>query len=44
LAFFGYNEGKKQKKIKGNYLVKHVPQASASRARFNPAGGMTIEE
>jgi hypothetical protein len=23
---------------------KYVPQASARRARFNPAGGMAIEE
>jgi hypothetical protein len=42
--FFRYKEAKKQKKIKGNYLVKQVPQASANRARFNPTGGMTMEE
>jgi hypothetical protein len=43
--FFWVQRGKKtEKKIKGNYLVKQIPQASASRARFNSAGGMTIEE
>jgi hypothetical protein len=30
--------------FKRNYLVNQVPQASASRARFNPAGGMAMEE
>jgi hypothetical protein len=43
--FFWVQRGKKtKKKFKGNYPVKQIPQASASRARFNSAGGMTIEE
>jgi hypothetical protein len=42
--FLGTKRRKNRKKIKGNYLVKQVPQASANRARFNPTGGMTMEE
>jgi hypothetical protein len=37
MIFFLVQKAKKLEK-------KYVPQASARRARFNPAGGMAIEE
>jgi hypothetical protein len=34
----------KEKEKLGNYLKKLVPQASASKNRFKPAGGIAMEE
>jgi hypothetical protein len=38
-----HNEKQRKGKL-GNYLKKLVPQASASKNRFKPAGGIAMEE
>jgi hypothetical protein len=44
LFFLLVQWGKQNKKTKNNYLLNHVPLASASRSRIMPAGGVVKME